>query len=394
MARPPALNRTISLAVQVLTVVAVLALLAIIYYIRFVFVMVAFAGLLAYLLDPVVRNLCDVVMPRWQSPTKRGLFSALVLVAFLVLMGMALYVVFPPIVSESRELINRFPNISQNLVRDLNEWGADKLGDPQLVASIEEFLRTQLGNLNLPLLFQTVIAQGASLLGSIVSFFAALILIPILAYWFLKDHHRFRAHFISMVPANHRPVVERTLDAINQAMGQYVRGQLTLMVAIFLITWLALEFVLDVKYSVLLAVIAGITEAIPNVGPVLGLIPALILTLLTDPPKAIWVFVAYMVIQLLENQFLAPRVMSEKMNLHPVTVILAILVGGLLGGVLGVLLALPLAAVAKVLIDVFYVRREEYLGELAAEGALVGSDATTLGREEITPAQPTKQDQG
>ncbi len=147
-----------------------------------------------------------------------------------------------------------------------------------------------------------------------------------------------------------RPVVGRLSRQVKVRLGSWLRGQLLLSLSIGLASYFGL-LALGVKFTVVLAVIAGISEFVPVIGPILGAVPAIIVAGADEPMKAVWVALLYVVIQQIENHVLVPRVMASNTGLSPVAVLVAVLVGAKLAGVLGVFLAVPSAIIVHVVIE-------------------------------------------
>ena len=139
------------------------------------------------------------------------------------------------------------------------------------------------------------------------------------------------------------------MDSLDAVLNGFVRGQVIIAVLVGLMSALALT-ILGVRFALILGLIAGVFELVPYFGPVLGALPAVSLALLESPLLALKVTVAFIVIQQVESAILSPKIMGDRVGLHPVAVILAVLVGGHLFGFWGIVLAVPGAALAKVLL--------------------------------------------
>ena len=115
-------------------------------------------------------------------------------------------------------------------------------------------------------------------------------------------------------------------------------------------TFIALS-IIDVKFALLLAILAALLELVPNIGPILSAIPAVAIALTTSPLQALLVVIAYVAIQQLEGQFLVPYIMRKTIDLNPVITIFALLVGARLGGIIGAIIAVPMLAVFLVVFE-------------------------------------------
>jgi predicted PurR-regulated permease PerM len=169
-----------------------------------------------------------------------------------------------------------------------------------------------------------------------------------MAFYWLTSRERTLALLLLLSPKVQRQRVHAIWNDIEFRLGAYVRGQAFLMVIIGLTSYIGL-FLLGVPFAPALALIAGITEAIPLVGPLIGAVPAVIVAFTVSPVTGILVAVMYMVIQGLENNVLVPKIMSSNVGLNPLVIIIAIVAGGTLNGVVGALLAIPLAGTLQVL---------------------------------------------
>ncbi|MBI2849568.1 MAG: AI-2E family transporter [Chloroflexi bacterium] len=166
---------------------------------------------------------------------------------------------------------------------------------------------------------------------------------PLFVFYVLKDREKLSNSFYSSMPEWAAEHVRNILLIIENVLGRYVRATLTLGAAVGLITLIGL-LILRVPLAPLLAVVAGITEMIPSVGPLIGLAIASVVTLALAPEKTVFVIILFVVVQLLENTILVPRVQSGYMGLHPVITIVLLVLGAALAGVWGLILAVPLTA--------------------------------------------------
>jgi predicted PurR-regulated permease PerM len=147
-----------------------------------------------------------------------------------------------------------------------------------------------------------------------------------------------------VTPKEHETYVLNLWQRAQKKMGQWLQGQLFLAIVVGVLVYIGLSL-LGIRFALLLAIIAGILELVPYIGPVLSAIPAVILAFFQMPILALWVLILYIIIQQLENYLLVPVIMKKVVGLNPVVVIIALLIGGKLLGILGIILAVPAAAV-------------------------------------------------
>ena len=189
----------------------------------------------------------------------------------------------------------------------------------------------------------------------------ALVLVPLIGFYFLKDGSELLDSFVRFAPAGRRARVRRILLEVHKAMQSFLKGQVILCLIIGLLTTAAMALVLP-QYCLALGLVAGITEAIPVLGPILGAIPAVIIAFAL-PEKgglglAALVILIYVVIQQLENTILVPRVMGHTLGLHPLSLLLGMMVFGNVFGFWGVVLAAPLVATLKIFVLQYTANRE------------------------------------
>lgn len=180
-------------------------------------------------------------------------------------------------------------------------------------------------------------------------------------YWTLESEFVKNAIFL-LVPLPKRANARQVVTEIETRVGGYLLGQGLLCLIIGLVAFAA-YLIIGLPHALLLAIFAGLLEAVPIVGPFLGAVPAIIIGLSVSPATALWVILATAIIQQLENSYLVPRVMSRVIGIRPLVSLLSLLALGSLYGVLGALIALPLAGVIQLLLDRFLLARESLIQE-------------------------------
>ena len=385
-ARPPLGLTTPSRRVLVLLGgVAVLA--AILWFGREVLAPFVVGILIVYLLDPVVERLARFQVAGRRFP--RALLILLVyLVGMLVLVQLLLLLV-GPLVEQVRAFIKDAPGY----VDDLNARLSELLGwwnRLDLPADVREAVDKAVADLLasmgsfIPAIVRPVFS---SVLGFVGSLFGYLI-IPVWAFWILKDRPAIVRAFDRAVPADWRADTWAILGIVRRVFGSWVRGQLILGLVVGLATFVGLlalgDFVDPVfsRYAVLLAVIAGVLELLPVIGPIIAAIPAVLLGATAGAPGLIAALVLYFAIQQVENIILVPKIQGDATNLHPAVVIFSLILGGAIAGLLGAILALPIAATLRDLYVFAFRRAGGMTPEEAATGDARGAhDAGPPGLE-------------
>ncbi len=205
---------------------------------------------------------------------------------------------------------------------------------------------------------------GLKLLGSLGEFFksvgsflASMVIIPFITFFLIKDARRFKRAFISQIPNRYFELSLNIIHKIGNQVGKYIQGQATdaLIVGILSIIGLFiinLAFDGPLPYFVLIGMFAGLANLIPYLGPVFGAVPALIIAILNNPPHLglvlLWIVIVFILVQAIDNAFVSPMVVSKSVNMHPLTVVVAVIIGGNIAGAMGMLLAVPFTGILKV----------------------------------------------
>jgi len=204
-----------------------------------------------------------------------------------------------------------------------------------------------------------VLLGGASAITtSAVASLTAAFLIFIVTIYALANPDQLTGGFLRMLSPENRRKAEAAGARIGTQIRAWAIGILIGMVFIFLFTWIGL-LIIGVKQAFLFAVIAGLLEAVPILGPILSAVPPTVVSLIGNPIQALWVVLVFVVIQQIEGNVLIPIIMSKQLSLHPVTIIFAVVVMGGLFGIVGVFLAAPASAITGILIDEFYLKPRE-----------------------------------
>ena len=323
-------------SLSILKVLAVLLVLSFLYMvwdiIVLLFVSLVFAASLGPALDWFERK---------KLPRPIGIL--IIYAAVLLIFSLAVVLIIPPITEQIDQLANSFPIYYERLV--------NSFGDLSLKTDVSQTLQQNLQSVG-----QTISEYTTSVFNTISGVFGGVftfLMVLVLTFYFSVEKNGLKHFVTSVTPIKYHKYVLNVFEQIQDKLGLWLRGQLLLSGIIFLVTWIGL-LILGVKYSLVLALIAGITEVIPFVGPIIGAVPAIFLAFLQSPVKGLLVVGLYPVIQQLENHVIVPKVMQKTVGLNPIVVIVVILLGAKLAGVLGALLSIPVAiAIMVVARDLF-----------------------------------------
>ena len=303
------------------------------------------AAVFAYLGDPLVDRLERLRM-------SRGLAAAIVFLVMLLIVALALMLLVPLIQRQIARFIAALPAYAAWFAHDAVPWLEQKLNIPPsefdpstLIARVREHLGTVGGIAAAALGYAT--RSGLALIG----FGVAVVLVPVVTFYLLRDWDRLVAHVDALLPREAQPTIRRLAHETDSVLGAFVRGQLLVMLGLAIYYAITLKLVgLDV--GPLIGMIAGLVSFVPYLGFIIGIVASLIAVLVQfhDVYHLILVLVVFGVGNLLESYVLVPKLVGDRIGLHPVAVIFAVLAFGELFGFIGVLLALPMASIAMVLL--------------------------------------------
>jgi predicted PurR-regulated permease PerM len=303
------------------------------------------AAVFAYLGDPLVDRLERLRIGR-------GLAASIVFLFMLLLVALALLLLVPLIQRQIARFIAALPGYVAWLTHTAVPWLEHKLNIPAsefdtstLIARVREHLGTVGGIAAAVLGYAT--RSGLALIGVGV----AVVLVPVVTFYLLRDWDKLVAHIDALLPREAQPTIRRLARETDSVLGAFVRGQLLVMLGLAIYYAVALKLVgLDV--GPLIGMIAGLVSFVPYLGFIIGIVASVIAVLVQfhDTFHLVLVLVVFGVGNLLESYILVPKLVGNRIGLHPVAVIFAVLAFGELFGFIGVLLALPMASIAMVLL--------------------------------------------
>ncbi|MDL5364991.1 AI-2E family transporter [Xanthomonas sp. NCPPB 2654] len=345
------------------------------------------ALLLGWLGDPLVDRL-------ERAGRSRNMAVTLVFVLMLLLLVLALLILVPMLERQIVTFIDVLPQVRDWFTSTAIPWAEQKTG-LQLMAWLDperliEWIRGH---------WQQAGGVAATFFGylsrsgfAMVTWVVNLVLLPILTFYFLRDWDILVERVAATIPRNHVATVGRLARQSNDVLGAFIRGQFLVMLALGVIYAGGLSLI-GLNLGLLIGIIAGLISFIPYLGATTGILLAILAALVQakgfDLQLLILVGVVFTVGQLLESYVLTPRIVGDKIGLHPVAVIFAVMAGGQLFGFLGMLLALPVAAVANVLLHYLheqYRQSDLYAGDKPAILLENGAERTTL--IELPPRSP------
>lgn len=313
------MNKSIDISHKtIFFIAAFLALIWALFIIREVIILLFIAIILMSGLSPIVRYLEKFRVPKALSIT----FSYLVIVGFMVFL---VSIMLTPLIDQTTTLASNLPKY------------VDTVLPPGFDRSI---LQRELANLS---------SNVFSFSLAIFNNFLALISVLVLTFYLLLERENLDKLISQFfIGQDHR--IHSITEKIEEKLGSWLRGQVALSFIIGVLVYIAL-LLLDIPYALPLAILAGLFEVVPVIGPILSAIPAVLIAFVSSPISAILVTGVFIIIQQLENHFIVPQVMKKAVGLNPLVVILAVAIGGKLLGISGALLAVPITVVVQVIVE-------------------------------------------
>jgi len=319
---------------SILSVFGIFAGFVALYQLWDVVLLVFVAMILASALHGWVQWLADHKIPK--------IAGVLIIYAslFLLISGVVALLV-PPLVEEIRSISSNFPEAFGKFTSSFSAF-KDFINQAGVADEITNWLKS----------LTSLLTQGGTF-GAVTGFFGSIVsifVVLIMTLYMVVQDQAMKSAIHSILPERYTERASKIIEGIQNSVGLWLRAELVLMLIVALAAYIGL-LILGVHNALSLALLAGLTEAIPTLGPILGAIPAIFFALLQSPIKAILVLVLYVIIQQLENHIIVPQVMRKAVGLNPLVSLIALLVGVKLAGIVGAILAIPVVTAAKVLID-------------------------------------------
>jgi predicted PurR-regulated permease PerM len=350
------------------------------------------AALLAYLGDPIVDRIERLRMARWQVGRTGAVVVVFALMFLIVLL--AILLLLPMLERQIGKLITQLPSYLAWLKQTALPWIAERMGiesptlqGDELVAMLGEHWQSAGG------VAANVLATVSQSGMAVIAWLLNLVLIPVVTFYLLRDWDALVERIREMVPVNNEPTVSRLARESDAVLGAFLRGQMLVMLSLAAIYSIGLSLI-GLDLALLIGIIAGLISFVPYLGAIVGFGAAAIASLVQV--GEMWHLFAVMAVfgvgQTVEGFVLQPLLIGDRIGLHPVAVIFAIMAGGQLFGFIGVLLALPVAAVLMVLLRHFYRRYQDSEVYVGADSGpqVVLPDGVVIADHEVAGTEATE----
>ncbi|WP_379131775.1 AI-2E family transporter [Paenibacillus sp. sgz500958] len=296
------------------------------------------SGFMYYLLRPLVDYL---EKKKW----KRSLAILLIYLVFIGLFILFWALIWPTLRDQIENFINNTPYLVQGIQDQFNQLQSNPFlsrfikGDSDMMARLSEYLNNTI----------SWVTDSMSNLFSIVSSIVLVIAtLPIILYYMLKDGHKLSPIIQSLIPRKYRKEGQEMLKDIDSALSGFIVTRVLLNVILGVMLYIGFLFI-GLPYSLLLALISIPLNFIPYVGSLLAAIPVVIVGFIDSPTMALWALVIIVFAQQIQDNVLSPIIYGKSLDVHPLTTVLLVLIGGDFYGIIGVLIALPVYMTIKII---------------------------------------------
>lgn len=303
---------------------------------------------IAFVLFSVVNPIVDK-LHNHHVPRPLGVMVIYLLLFTVVISTFVLLV--PPVIDQTRDLLKSFPEYADKTLlgfSQIKEYSA-QYGILDDVKNNLDAVQEGIGGG-----VKGVFSMVSDIFGGVARFF----IILVIAFYMVVDRGSLGGFLGNIIPVTYKNRVLADIRGIQEKLGLWARAQLILSVVIFVLTFVLLS-IFKIKYALVLALLAGLTEFIPYLGPILSAIPAVFLGFLQSPVSALIVLGIYFVVQQIENIVLVPQVMKKAVGINPIISIIALMSGFKLAGIFGAVIAIPFVVAVSVLINDVSTRRTD-----------------------------------
>lgn len=304
------------------------------------------AMIISYVLNPVVNLLNARKVPR-------PIAVLLIYAVFIASLTVILMNFIPMFMRQLKELNEHLPELGLKAQFMINSFNRNELLPPSVREGLNEAL------FKLEASFSEGITSFVNDIGSTINMMFVAFIIPFLVFYMLKDFKLIERTTLTFVPKKHRREMIRLFLDIDDALGNYIRGQFIVCLIVGTLAYIG-YWLVGMPYPLLLASIVAVFNIIPYLGPFFGAAPALIMASTISWKMVLLVAAVNLVVQILEGNVISPQVVGRSLHMHPLMIIFALLVGGEFAGVIGLILAVPFFAVMKVIYQHVYVHFKKH----------------------------------
>ncbi|MDD5213769.1 MAG: AI-2E family transporter [Candidatus Gracilibacteria bacterium] len=352
-------------SIKLLIIIGFVLILYFLYSIASFLYLLFFSIFLTLLFSPFLNKL-----NKHKIPDAIGII--IIYIALILLILIAIFSIIPILLTQTSMFINYLQNYVNDLAISYHTHGIDGLGLPKEVLAVS---KKYLVNIDFNAIFQVlkdnfagvskfiashigdVASAGTNIITSIGLALFDFFMVLIMTLFIILERTQIKSFFYTIIPTNVSKYIETREGAIINSLYEWLKGQFLLSVSIFTLVYISLTvlsfFGIDLQNNFTLALISGLMEFVPYLGPILALIPALAIAISMGPTTFFVILILYIVIQQLENNLLVPYIMSKSLDLSPFLVLIMMTIGATLAGLVGIIVAIPLTAIMQIFVKDF-----------------------------------------
>ncbi|MFY4777002.1 AI-2E family transporter [Metabacillus sp. RGM 3146] len=308
-------------------------------FIATLFFPVLIAGFLYYIFRPVV-SLLSKKLPKTIS-------ILIVLGTVFGLIALAIYITGPMIAGQIQNLTKQFPE----KFGQLSSQSMKMLNANQFFGSGGNIKEKAMGYISV--ISQKLAGNMFNVISTVASIATVLVVVPFILFYFLKDDHKLRPFLMRFLPEEHEAEGNRILVDVDKTLSAYIIGQFIVACVDGVLMYIG-YLIIGLDSALILAVFATFLTVVPFLGPFIGILPALFIAFQQSPIMALKVLIVLVAVQQIEGNLVSPHVMGKRLNVHPLTILLLLLVAGSLYGFIGILVAIPFYSALKTVVQNFF----------------------------------------
>ncbi|CAI2682750.1 AI-2E family transporter [Apilactobacillus apinorum] len=320
-------------------------------FISAVFMPILIAGVLFYMLNPVVNLLMKVKITKTKNISRNFAIT----IVYLLLLGIIVYIVssfLPRLFNQVTNLISNLPDIAKDITKYAQAHSQKGIFKTLYSSGIMEKIQSYVYNYVQNSLGGITQSVGA-IISTATSAVVIIVTVPVVLFYMLKDGHKMIPNIAKVLPRRSRRRTIKLLEKMSDTISHYIGGQMIECLFVGVFTSIG-YVVIGQNYALLLGVFAGVCNIIPYVGPYIGIMPSVFVALSDSVSKLIAVVIVVIIVQQLDGNLVYPNVIGKSLNIHPLTIIIILLAAGNIAGLMGMILAIPLYAVIKVIVQYVY----------------------------------------
>ncbi|MFB3169947.1 AI-2E family transporter [Neobacillus sp. 179-C4.2 HS] len=323
------------------------------------------SGVLYYLFRPLVNYLQLKNIPRTFS-------ILLIYLLFGLLISLLIFLGGPVLKEQMKSFVDSTPQLMEAIPEKLTELEQSRwFNQLQENDSVDVEKASEAITKSVSSSLSTIGTNFMNIIGVLASIVIVFTTVPFILYYMLKEGEKAPLYILRLLPVRQQKNGRKILADLDEALSSYIQGQVLVSFCIGVMLFIG-YLLIDLDYSLLVAIFAMFTNVIPFIGPILAIIPAMIIASIDSPMMVVKVLMVMIVVQQIEGHIISPQVMGKKLEIHPLTIISLLLAAGRIGGVLGLIIAVPVYAVIKVIAHHSYrlwkLRKEKSIEEKIIKG--------------------------